>query len=225
MQSIVVYGVGSPLIADYEESARRANVTIVAAVRNMPGSVYFSDDKRVVDAESLSDEMKTLPAAFPFFTPANRRAAVVEAERRGFTTHASLIDPTSILPAAFQFGPGLYINAGCTLGGASRLGRFVIINRGATIGHHADIGDYCSIGPGVVIAGNVTIGSGSLIGAGAVLAPKCVIGRNAVVGAGAVVTREVPDDAVVIGNPARLAGRRPSDRGAASTTPDEPSGT
>jgi len=48
---------------------------------------------------------------------------------------------------------------------------------------------------------------GASIGAGAVVLPGVTIGRWAMVGAGAVVTRDVPDHAIVAGNPARLAGR------------------
>jgi acetyltransferase-like isoleucine patch superfamily enzyme len=44
------------------------------------------------------------------------------------------------------------------------------------------------------------------VGANATLLPGVVIGRNALVGAGSVVTRDVPDDAIVAGNPARVVG-------------------
>lgn len=47
---------------------------------------------------------------------------------------------------------------------------------------------------------------GASLGGGAVILPNIVIGENAMVGAGAVVTRNVPDRAVVIGNPARIIG-------------------
>ena len=45
---------------------------------------------------------------------------------------------------------------------------------------------------------------GSKVGANATLLPGVVIGRNALVGAGSVVVRDVPDDKVVAGNPARI---------------------
>jgi len=47
---------------------------------------------------------------------------------------------------------------------------------------------------------------GASIGANATLLPGITIGRNAMVGAGAVVTKHVPPNAVVVGNPARIVG-------------------
>ena len=46
--------------------------------------------------------------------------------------------------------------------------------------------------------------TGSKVGANATLLPGVIIGRNALVGAGSVVVRDVPDDKVVAGNPARI---------------------
>jgi acetyltransferase-like isoleucine patch superfamily enzyme/dTDP-4-dehydrorhamnose 3,5-epimerase-like enzyme len=48
--------------------------------------------------------------------------------------------------------------------------------------------------------------SGASIGANATILPGLTIGRNAMVGAGAVVTRSVPPNAIVVGNPARITG-------------------
>lgn len=48
------------------------------------------------------------------------------------------------------------------------------------------------------------IKAGATIGANATILPGLTIGENAMIGAGSVVTRDVPDGAVVVGNPARL---------------------
>ena len=50
----------------------------------------------------------------------------------------------------------------------------------------------------------ITVKKGASIGANATLLPGIIIGENAMVGAGAVVVQNVPDRAVVVGNPARI---------------------
>ncbi|MCZ3367964.1 hypothetical protein NYZ76_02315 [Acinetobacter baumannii] len=47
---------------------------------------------------------------------------------------------------------------------------------------------------------------GASIGGNATILPGIKIGRNALVGAGAVVTKDVPENAIVVGNPAIITG-------------------
>lgn len=51
-----------------------------------------------------------------------------------------------------------------------------------------------------------TVEQGASIGANATILPGLRIGRNAMIGAGAVVTRSVPPNAIVVGNPAKIVG-------------------
>ncbi len=53
------------------------------------------------------------------------------------------------------------------------------------------------------VRGRIVLKSDAWIGAGAIILPNVTIGERAIVGAGAVVTRDVPDDTVVAGVPAR----------------------
>ena len=48
------------------------------------------------------------------------------------------------------------------------------------------------------------IKSGASIGANATILPGLVLGKNSMIGAGSVVTKDVPDNAVVVGNPAKI---------------------
>ncbi len=48
------------------------------------------------------------------------------------------------------------------------------------------------------------IGENSSIGANSTILPGVKIGRNCMIGAGSVVTKDVPDNALVLGNPARI---------------------
>lgn len=206
MHEIVIYGVGSALIADVEETARRAGVRIAAGIRNHEAPVRATPGYPIIEPHDIPSSLKWLPFVVALFRPGNRMAAVEEALAMGFRQHASLLDATSILPSSFAHGDGLYVNAGCVVGSASTFGKGVLVNRAAAVGHHARLGDYVSIGPGAVLAGEITIGARAIVGAGAVILPGMSVGADAVVGAGAVVTRDVPEGIVVVGNPARPQG-------------------
>lgn len=106
----------------------------------------------------------------------------------------------------YLFGINLYRN--------TKIGRGFCIGHfsGIVISPKAVIGDNCNISQNVTIGvagkgedrGVPTIGNGVYIGAGAVVIGKIKIGENVAIGANAVVTKDVPDNAVVVGIPAQV---------------------
>ncbi len=54
--------------------------------------------------------------------------------------------------------------------------------------------------------GRVTIRDNTFVGAGVIILPGVTIGKNVIVGAGAVIAKDIPDDSVVVGNPAQIIG-------------------
>jgi acetyltransferase-like isoleucine patch superfamily enzyme len=204
MDRVVIYGVGSPIVADAQESLARAGIFVAAAVRNLRCEHWLLDEVTPVELADLTAELLALPFLAPFFTPANRQKVVREAFGVGFRSGFSLIDPSVPHSRSLVHGQGLFVNAGCTLGAASKFGDWVFINRAASIGHHACFGDFVSVGPGAVVGGLVTLGCGSVVGTGAVVLPEIRIGSNSVVGGGSVVTKDVPDNCLIFGVPARV---------------------
>jgi sugar O-acyltransferase (sialic acid O-acetyltransferase NeuD family) len=203
---IVIYGIGSPIVADVAETCRRLALDVAAWVRNIDGPVY-SPDAQAIAVPDITPDLTAHDFLVPLFTPGHRAAASAEAMRLGFTRGATVIDPTAVMAATAGVAAGSYVNSMANLGAATRVGAFCFINRGASIGHHVTLADFVSIGPGAIIAGGVRIGRGAVIGAGAIVLPEQEIGANAVVGAGAVVTRPVAPHTLVAGNPARLRER------------------
>lgn len=89
----------------------------------------------------------------------------------------------------------------------------------ATVIHAHRIGSQCSVYQNVTIGNNPkpghtvtapTIGDHVSICAGAIVVGDIRIGDNVTIGAGAVVVKDVPDNAVVVGNPARIVGYQKS---------------
>lgn len=84
------------------------------------------------------------------------------------------------------------------------IGKQCILNTNSTVDHECKLGDGVHVMGGASIAGKVEIGDFSTIGTNATILPNIVIGKNVVIGAGAVVIRDVQDNSVVAGVPAKL---------------------
>jgi len=209
LTALLIFGAGGPLTVEVEESCARLGVRVAGVVRNRDGAAYTLDPERVVEVAALPAVLRDVPFICPLFTPANRRIAVAEAERIGLAAAPAVVDPTAVVARSTEIGAGSYVNAGCIVGAAGRLGRFVLVNRAAGLGHHIVVGDFASIGPGVTIAGQVEIGEGAMIGAGAVVGPAVRLGAHCVLAPGAAVRNDVPAGAIAGGNPARVHSRRP----------------
>ena len=110
---------------------------------------------------------------------------------------------------------GIEIHPGATIG--RRL--FIDHGMGVVIGETAEVGDDVLLYHGVTLGGRTrdagkrhpTIGDGVAFGAGAKVLGPIRIGAGSVIGANAVVTRDAPDDSVIVGIPAKARPRRDGD--------------
>jgi UDP-3-O-[3-hydroxymyristoyl] glucosamine N-acyltransferase len=72
------------------------------------------------------------------------------------------------------------------------------------IAHNVVIGKNTLVVAGSVICGSVEIGENCFIGANSTIRQKLKIGNNVIIGMGAVVTKNIPDNEVWAGNPAKF---------------------
>jgi UDP-2-acetamido-3-amino-2,3-dideoxy-glucuronate N-acetyltransferase len=126
----------------------------------------------------------------------------------------------------------------CKIGKKCKIDAYVYIEEGVVIGDNCKIRPFVFIPTGVTISEDVYIGPhvtftndkypkvqgewrllstlvkrGASIGANSVILPGVTIGEDALVGAGSVVTKDVPNRAVVAGNPASIIGYRDKNEG------------
>lgn len=119
-------------------------------------------------------------------------------------SYQTLVSPKSHLSKRAKIGYGTVVMSGVTINTEVIIGNHVILNTNSSIDHECVIGDFVHISPNASLAGNVEIGEGTHIGIGSTVIQGIKIGKWAMIGAGAVVISDVPDYAVVVGNPGKI---------------------
>lgn len=136
--------------------------------------------------------------------------------------HQAQVRERAVVGAGSIIGKGVYIGTGVTLGANCKVQNYSCVYEGL------QLEDGVFVGPEVVFTndrfprainadgtiksesdwdlGRTLVRYGAAIGSRTVVLPGLTIGRWALVGAGSVVTHDVPDHALVRGNPARQVG-------------------
>lgn len=119
-----------------------------------------------------------------------------------------------------EIGDNVSIGSGSVIEHHVRVANFVRIHSQAFIPEYSVLEEGSWLGPNVVLTNaryplspevkenlkGPLIKKGAKIGANSTILPGIVIGENALVGAGSVVTKNVPDNVVMAGNPAKIMG-------------------
>jgi len=113
-----------------------------------------------------------------------------------------IIHSNTIVSEDVKIGAGTVVMPGVVIEPGAVIGEHCIINNGAVIGHSSRIGDFCHISGNAVVSGEVTVGKNSLVAIGSCITPRVNIGKQCLIGAGSVVSRDIPDGAKMVGNPA-----------------------
>lgn len=116
----------------------------------------------------------------------------------------NLLHLSAVVSPQAHIGHGAILMPGTIVNAGTRIGSNIILNTAASVDHDCTIGDGVHIAPGVRLAGLVTVGNATWIGIGSLVRESIHIGNNVFLGAGSLVLRDIPDDVVAYGSPAKV---------------------
>jgi sugar O-acyltransferase (sialic acid O-acetyltransferase NeuD family) len=116
----------------------------------------------------------------------------------------NIISPKSYISSSTKMGKGVIVSHNCTLDSFVIVGDFVTINRNSSIGHHTKLGNFVTLNPNCHIAGNCDIGNNVQICMSTTIIDDIKIGNNSIIGANSFVNKNVPDNVLVYGSPAKI---------------------
>lgn len=154
----------------------------------------------------MSKELKNCSFIFGIGSASNfwKRKDILselEIEEDKFET---IIHPTASVSAWATLMPGSVIFQNAVVASNAKIGKHVMILPNSIISHDDLIGDFTCVAGGASVSGNVTIGDGCYIGANASIKEGLEIGKHCLIGMGSVVLNHVPENSVVVGNPAKF---------------------
>jgi sugar O-acyltransferase (sialic acid O-acetyltransferase NeuD family) len=119
----------------------------------------------------------------------------------------TVVHPTASVSPTAALGLGTVVLQNAVVCSNARVGSHVVVLPCAVVSHDDVIGDYTCIATGVCISGNVQVGQSCYLGCNSAIIENVRVGKNCLVGMGSVVTRDVEENSVVVGNPARFLRR------------------
>ncbi|MBR5841884.1 MAG: hypothetical protein IKY64_04635 [Bacteroidaceae bacterium] len=117
---------------------------------------------------------------------------------------ATFVHPTAYVAPNVKLSPGCVIMPLVTMSSNTKLGKCCLVLNSANIGHDDIIGDYCHISSHACVGSFLNIGKGVHVGLNATIREHLTIGDYATVGMGAVLTKNVANEEIWAGNPARF---------------------
>ncbi|MBV8377430.1 MAG: acetyltransferase [Verrucomicrobia bacterium] len=204
-EPVVIIGSGGHAKVAIELIRAEAKYQIAGCTGLVEGD-FVLDNVPILGNDSVLSAVLTGGVTKAFIAIGDNRLRVkllAHAREIGFEL-INAVSPNAVISPSATLGKGIAIMAGAVINACAHIGDGAIVNSNATVDHDCFLSNGTHICPGSALAGNVKIGSESFLGTGACVIPGVRIGDRAIIGAGSVVIRDIPDDMMAMGVPARI---------------------
>lgn len=158
----------------------------------------------VIDKVDKALDLKTAAVVVGIAFPKVKRLLLKKLASNSSLSYPSLIHEKAWISKGVKIGEGCIIYPGTTINFRSELQDFVVINANCSLGHHTKVGRYSSFAPGVCTGGHTTIKEAVDMGIGVSTLQDIQIGRDSTVGGQSMVIHPVPSNSAVAGVPAKI---------------------
>lgn len=181
-------------------------VSDILILTNIKLTAYY-DDRNIKTflSKNVFSPVKTIPeASNTIIAIGNNRIRKKISMAHPNLNYKIAIHPRTVIDRSVFIDDGSVIMASVTINHSTKIGKHCIINTSSSVDHDCNIHDFVHVSPGAVLCGGVYLSEGAQVGANAVISPNVKIGKWAIIGAGSVIINDVPDYAVVVGNPGKI---------------------
>lgn len=117
---------------------------------------------------------------------------------------ATFIHPLAYVAPDVTVEPGVVIMPYAMISAATNIGMGTLIMTGATVGHDTRIGKFNHIASQAVVGSYLNVGDGVHFGLNCTVREHLTIGKNSTIGMGAVLTKDVGENEIWVGSPAKF---------------------
>lgn len=159
-------------------------------------------DRRVYRFDEMLVDEHDYECVISLGEPAHRKE-LHEKLRKNSVSMATLIDPSVNISPTASIGSGSIIGPGSFVSSNTSIDINVMLEVHTILGHDIHIGMHTVISSCSVIGGNTHIGDESFVGLNCSIKEKITIGNRCIIGMGSSVFKDIENEYIVLGNPAR----------------------
>lgn len=210
-KSIYVLGVGHNTIVtiDLAESCNYTIAGLYHYQNERTGDMYFGHRIIGCNEELFTQNLYGKNFAISVGNNDIRADLFNKIKERGGNI-VTLIHPTAVVSKYSQLGDGVCIHALSVVAPDTVIGDDCVISHNDLVTHGVRMGNHCFMASNIVLGAYTVMRDYAFIGSGATIvsAKAKELGEHSLVGAGAVVIKPIPDNAVVVGNPAKILDKK-----------------